>query len=439
MLSKKDDFFLDLKNSISKEIKTARELGIFLKELAKRDNVEEKREIQEEIKSLKEELRKANDKIPGILENIPALNQLKNYIPKSAEKNPKTKPAAKGGVFDFLTKFQQKSGLDSFEKETLKRLGRREEEKIVVAMKIKKPSRYVRLANKFFSDYSMRTIKKWDFKQLQADITKANMNSLLRNYISVIFLTTSISFIISFFAMIFLLFFNVSAQLPIITLSEESMLTRFLKVFWIIFIVPISTGLFMYFYPSFEKDSIERRIDLELPFAAINMSAISGSMIDPTKIFNIIISTKEYPCIEREFIKLLNSINVLGLDLVTALRNSTATTASRKLAELLNGLAITISSGGDMPKFFEERAESLLFEYHLDKEKNTKTAETFMDIYISVVIAAPMILMLLLMMMRISGLGLTLSAGAITLIMILGVVGINIGFLVFLQIKQPNV
>ncbi|MEK6819917.1 MAG: hypothetical protein AABY03_01825, partial [Nanoarchaeota archaeon] len=74
-----------------------------------------------------------------------------------------------------------------------------------------------------------------------------------------------------------------------------------------------------------------------------------------------------------------------------------------------------------------------------EREKSTKAAETFMDIYISVVIAAPMILMLLLMMMRISGLGIPLSTGAITLMMILGVVGINMVFLIFLQIKQPNV
>ena len=61
-----------------------------------------------------------------------------------------------------------------------------------------------------------------------------------------------------------------------------------------------------------------------------------------------------------------------------------------------------------------------------------------MDIYISAVIAAPMILMLLLMMMRISGLGISLSTGMISLIMILAVSLINILFLAFLHIKQPE-
>ncbi|MBA7654282.1 hypothetical protein ES703_62159 [subsurface metagenome] len=71
-------------------------------------------------------------------------------------------------------------------------------------------------------------------------------------------------------------------------------------------------------------------------------------------------------------------------------------------------------------------------------EKQLKTAETFMDIYISVVIAAPMVLMLVLMMMRISGLGIALSPSMISLVMILVVSLVNIFFLTFLHIKQPK-
>lgn len=192
----------------------------------------------------------------------------------------------------------------------------------------------------------------------------------------------------------------------------------------------------VYFYPSLEAKSAGNKIDQELPFAAIHMSSIAGSMIDPSKIFSIILTTKEYPHIEKEFIKLLNEINLLGYDLVTALRNSALNSPSKKLSELFNGIATTISSGGNLSEFFAKRAETLLFEYRIEREKRTRSAETFMDIYISVVIAAPMILMLLLMMMKISGLGLQLSAGMITLIMVLGVTVINIAFLTFLHLKQ---
>jgi flagellar protein FlaJ len=192
----------------------------------------------------------------------------------------------------------------------------------------------------------------------------------------------------------------------------------------------------MYTYPGLEKSSTENRIEDELPFATIHMSAISGSMIDPSKIFDIIISTHEYPYIEKEFKKLINEINLYGYDLVSALRSAAYNNPSKKLSELFNGLATTINSGGDLPGFFDKRAQTLLFENRLEQEKKTKAAETFMDIYISLVIAAPMILMILLMMMKISGLGISMSTQMITIIMVIAVTMINIVFLTFLQLKK---
>ena len=136
--------------------------------------------------------------------------------------------------------------------------------------------------------------------------------------------------------------------------------------------------------------------------------------------------------------KIINEINVYGMDFVSALRNVASNSPSLRLTELLNGIATTINSGGSLPDFFEKRSQSLLFEYRIEREKNTKSAETFMDIYISVVIAAPMILMLLLIMMRVSGLGVSMSTSMITLMMVMGVTTVNILFLTFLQLKQPQ-
>ena len=441
MIYKSGDFFLGLKTGISKEIKIAKEINALSGEISGK-NSEDERSVKEQIKTLKKEMKKAGDGILNLLVNAEVANPLKGAA-ETAPAKIQGKPgenarAKKPGFFDrFLPKFSGE--LSDIERSTLKRIKETEKEQEIARKEIKKPSSYVRTANKMFSDYSAELIKKWKFTELQEYLIKSNLNFLLKSYVSVIILTTAISFAVSVFIFIFFLFFNVSSTLPLVTLANGNIWIRILETFWIMLVVPLTTVLLMYTYPSLEKDSIGRRIDRELPFATINMAAISGSMIDPTKIFSIIITTHEYPNLQKEFTKLINNINVLGYDFVTALRNSTFTTASKKLSELFNGLATTISSGGDLPKFFNERADTMLFEYNLDKEKATKTAETFMDIYISVVIAAPMILMLLLMMMRISGLGLALSSSMITLIMVLSVTMVNIGFLVFLNIKQSNI
>jgi flagellar protein FlaJ len=289
-----------------------------------------------------------------------------------------------------------------------------------------------------FANVSEKLIKKGVFKDLSKNLVKANMEFLSKSYVSVIFFSTLVSFIIAIFASIFFFFFNVGVNFPFVTLANEDFLIRFLKVSWMLIIFPIITFLFAYVYPILEKGVTEKKISNELPFATINMAAISGSMLDPTRIFSIIVSTKEYPYLGKEFIKIINGVNILGYDLISILRNSAETSPSKKLSDLFNGIATIITTGGDLPKFFDERAKSLLFEYNLEKEKSTRSAETFMDIYISVVIAAPMILMLLLVVMQISGLGFSLTTGMITLIMVSGVTVINFVFLTFLYLKQAN-
>jgi len=121
------------------------------------------------------------------------------------------------------------------------------------------------------------------------------------------------------------------------------------------------------------------------------------------------------------------------------MKNVAASSPSKKWADLLNGISTTIRSGGDLSKYLDKKAETLLFEYRLEREKATRSAETFMDIYISVVITAPMIMMLLFVMMSISNIGFNLPIPILSLIMVGIVAFINVIFLIFLNVKQKRV
>lgn len=422
------NIFMEFKKIILKEIKIINELNSLFENLEKINNKEERKVILRQIDSLKNLLKQTNLEIPKSLNKFnlpkPLIKSQTKDIPIFSKKKslPEIKPL--------------EMKLSSLEKETLKRLKKTEQK--IIEKKKRKASKYVQISNKVFSHWSENILHKKSFKMLKSNLIKANLQFLPKSYLSIILFTTFLSVGFAFFLFFFFLFFNLSTVLPIITLATEGIALRFTKVFWILFTIPLATFFMMYFYPSLEEKSAGNKIDRELPFAAIHMASIAGSMIDPSKIFSIILTTKEYPHIEREFIKLLNEINLLGYDLVTALRHSAINSPSRKLSELFNGLATTINSGGDLAEFFAKRAESLLFEYRIEREKRTRASETFMDIYISVVIAAPMILMLLLMMMKVSGLGIQLSTGMITLIMVLGITVVNIGFLTFLHLKQST-
>ena len=437
-----------LRGSFERQKKIAEEIMELSGELKNSTERGEREMISSQIKSLKKSLRKSGERVVEAAEGISVPKPLNKFqdmsltfsgsqmqpggVISSGEAEGKAKEWAE--TRPGLAKLGEK--VSSLEELTLKRMKKKEVK--VIKKKEKKPSLYVKIASSLFYDTSMSMIKKGKFYMLRRDLIRANMEFVPANYISLIFFTTIVSFFAAILVTVFFLFFSLTASPPFIVSVEDGLGARFLKVFWILLAVPAGVILLGYFYPSMEKKSLESKINQELPFATIHMSSISNSMIEPSKIFSIIISTGEYPYLEKEFTKVFNEVNIYGYDLVTALREMAFNCPSRKLAELYNGLATTITSGGNLPEFFDKRAQALLFDHRIQMEKNSKAAETFMDIYISVVIAAPMILMLLLVMMKLSGLGVSLSTGMITLVMILGVSALNVLFLFFLQLKQPG-
>lgn len=443
------DYLIKLKGLIQKESKIVKEITSIKMSSRGFSSREEKDLLESQIRQLKKVLEKTVDEISSVLDDMSVTKPLPktNFGFETPKKTPQKKTFVSVVKKDVKKIEPQKHISENelrlnrenrmLEKGTLKRLGKKR--KVVKKQKEKKPSSYVGFANKLFRKHSQDLAKEQFFISLKDDLAKAHIGFVSTSYISTMILTSLIALGVGFFVFLFFLFFNVSAEFPIITQMTEGLFSRFLKTFWIIFAAPIFTFLAMYVYPSLEKSYIENKIDSELPFATIHMAAISESMLEPSKMFSILISTNEYPFIQREFTKIINEINVYGYDFVTAVRNVAFDCPSQSLAELLNGIATTINSGGELVDFFEKRGQSLLFEYKIERESKTKGAETFMDIYISLVIAAPMIIMLLLMMMRVSGLGINLSTSMITLVMILGVAMLNIIFLVFLQLKNTSV
>jgi len=449
-MNKTKNVFFELRKKISREKRILEELESLLSNPENIDS-DEKRAVISHIEKLKSNLKEENENLPNLLNQISMTQKMgnqKDFIQKQEKK----KIISKKKESDFLEKkpkkkrkltqeeLKEKNKVDRDALELEKEVFRRLEEKGKKAKKQKKngnhPGAFAKLSNNLFSGISQSLSQKNFFQPIKRDLLKTNLNLVPTAYISMIIASTIISFIFALFVFLFLLFIEVGSLPQIVLVNNIPM--RFLQTFWILIVIPLGVLTFMNVYPSLERRSLEQKINQELPFATINMSSIAGSMVEPTNIFKIIISTTEYPNLRKELIKLMNQINIYGYDLVTALKSSTINSPSKKLSELYNGLATTITSGGDLSNFFSKRSESLLLDYRLEREKYTKTAETFIDIYISVVIAAPMILMLLFMMIQISGLGISLEPSTLTLIMIIGLTVINFVFIMFLQLRQPS-
>ena len=245
---------------------------------------------------------------------------------------------------------------------------------------------------------------------------------IISSYLSLMLFCICLAFVFAILIAMFLLFFKASI----------------VAVLLVVFLIPIIIFISFYIYPSSARKSLEKNINQELPFLTIYMSAIATSGIEPSKIFSIIAVSNDYPFTRREIKKLINYINFYGYDLVSALRQMAKNSPSERLALLFDGLSTTITSGGELTAFLNKHSETLLFDYRLEREKYTQVAETFMDIYISVVIAAPMMLMMLFVLMSVTGFNSFLTTQVLSVLMILIIALINIGFILFLNIKQPK-
>ena len=285
-----------------------------------------------------------------------------------------------------------------------------------------KSNSYARTSNKFFRIYSEKLASQ--FSDLSKDLKKANINFLLSSYLSMAMMSMAIAFVVGFLIFGVLLIFSLSN--------------------WMYFTLPFGlSGLVLaafYFYPAGEANSVQKKISQEIPFATIHMSAIAGSNIEPVKIFRIVASSEEYPNIGKEIRKIITQIDIYGYDLVTSLKNVAGRTSNKKLSELFSGLATNISTGGALKSYLEKKSENFLVDYRLERQKYTDLAGTFMDVYISILIAAPLVLMMMFIVMNVAGLGMEgLSIMTLLMLSVFGIVVVNIIFLVVLNMKQPNV
>lgn len=362
-----------------------------------------------------------NNAIPLILNEISATKKLgdssmikkENHVESYSYLDP-----TKQKSLVSLNKKDKESYLKelSISQENLKKISK--ENQIDIS---EKPSSLAKVSNKFFANLTDR-IAKDKFSGLKKDLRESNSRFLLPTYLAIaLFVSLSIFLgsLILFLTLGFI-FGNIFSYL------------------WVPLFLVFLSGCFYYFYPSLEKGTINQRITNELPFATIYMSAIAGSNIEPTKIFKIVSSNPEYRNVAVEIKKVINQVEVYGYDLVNALRNVAKSTPNEKLSELLEGMATNIVSGGSLKNYLEKKSENLLLDYKLERERYNALAATFMDIYISVLITAPLILVIMIIIMSITGFNLGLTPGIMIGVAIFIVAIINILFLIFLQIKQPK-
>jgi len=377
-----------------------------IQEAIKTSKNEEREFMQNFLNAGKDELKRISLSIPGFLEEERKITGKISLT--SAERR---KYMADVGIESESLKVARKK---------IEKRGMLEIEKAKIEA-YKKPEFFMRASSRIFSSLALKISGSGIFKDVNKSLRKANMPYLISTYVSIALFASLISFFIAVLASA-ALFLYIGYAAILIAIG-----------------VPLLTFIVVLIYPLNEISSTRGKIDDELPFATMHMSAIASSGVEPTRVFSILAASPEYPCIRKEMRKIVNMINFYGYDLTSALKAAAKTTSSDRLAELLGGISATISGGGDLRSYLDKIAADSLLDYKLRRKRFTTASETYADIYTGLLIAAPLMFMLILVLMNVITGGIAgMSSTTIAFIGIGAIVLLNIGFLFFLQVSQPE-
>ncbi|MFP4117001.1 MAG: type II secretion system F family protein [Candidatus Aenigmatarchaeota archaeon] len=269
------------------------------------------------------------------------------------------------------------------------------------------------------------------FEDLKPDLTKADINVSLREYLSMAIMTIVIVF---------------SIEMPLIAFIV-GLMPEFTIPMAVFFSLTVSLGVagmiaFMfYIHPSLRASSRGENIEHGVPFAATYLATISGSGIHPADMFKILSEFESYEEIAEEAEKISTRVELFGMNITEAISRSAKGSPSERLSDLLWGMITTIRSGTDLSEYLQGKSRELMREYERDLEEYSESLGTFLQIYLTLIIVGSIFTVIVTSIMSAFGLGAEM-AGMITIIqfsvVFIFLPVITLGFVWLLQTTYPG-
>ncbi len=183
-------------------------------------------------------------------------------------------------------------------------------------------------------------------------------------------------------------------------------LTGVMAIFFLL--IPVIVGVLIYavslILPGSKAKGRGKRIDANLAYALNFISAMASAGVTPTEIFKSLSKQDTYGEIKEEAAGIYRDVAVMGIDIITAIRNNIKRTPSRKFKEFLQGLVVTVTSGGSLKTYFMSKAEQYLLENRQVQKQLMESLGIMAESYVTTAVAGILLLLIVIpLMMIISG------------------------------------
>jgi flagellar protein FlaJ len=148
----------------------------------------------------------------------------------------------------------------------------------------------------------------------------------------------------------------------------------------------------------------KKNIDLNLAYAINFISAMASAGVTPTEIFKSLSKQEIYGEVKDESAWIYRDVSLLGFDIITAIKKNIERTPSQKFKEFLQGMVVTVSSGGSLKTYFMNKADQYLWENRNTQKQLIETLGVMAESYVTAAVAGILLLLIVIpLMMLISG------------------------------------
>ncbi len=186
--------------------------------------------------------------------------------------------------------------------------------------------------------------------------------------------------------------------------------------------------------PATQAKSRGKKIDLKISAAMSFISAMASADVNIDAIFKELSKQKIYGQVAEEAAWITRDTELLGVDILTAIKDGAARTPSKRFQDFLQGVVTTATSGGQLKPYFLLKAEQYERENKLELLKRVETLGLLAEVFVTTVVAFPLFLVIMLSIFAIIG-----NYGATVITFLWAIVGGfipmgEIGFIIFMYL-----
>jgi archaeal flagellar protein FlaJ len=195
---------------------------------------------------------------------------------------------------------------------------------------------------------------------------------------------------------------------------------------------PVGTFFGMQSTPGSTAKARGRKIDQKISPAMSFVSAMSSADVNVDQIFKELGRQKIYGEVAEESAWITRDTELLGVDILTAIRNGAQRSPSKRFQDFLQGVVTTATSGGQLKPYFLLKAEQYERENKLAQLQRVETMGLLAETFVTVVVAFPLFLVIIIAIFAVIG-----GGGTFMIDILWGIVGAMIpvsqfGFIFFM-------